>query len=70
MSGKSVVLGLDRSPGAEKALALAVRLAGSLDVPLVLVHGIEPAGRVTRGRVAGHRIGRDPGPFPPVGGVP
>ena len=46
MSGKSVVLGLDRSPGAEKALALAVRLAGSLDVPLVLVHGIEPAGRV------------------------
>ena len=46
MTGKSVVLGLDRSPGAEKALALAIRLARSLDVPLVLVHGIEPPGRV------------------------
>jgi hypothetical protein len=34
------------SPGREEGLALAVRLAGSLDVPLVLVHGIEPAGRV------------------------
>ena len=46
MTGKSVVLGLDRSPGADRALALAVRLAASLDVPLVLVHGIEPPGRV------------------------
>ena len=46
MTGKSVVLGLDRSPGAEKALALAVRLAGSLDVPLVLVHGVAPPGGV------------------------
>ena len=46
MTGKSVVLGLDRSPGAERALALAVRLAGSLDVPLVLVHGVAPPGGV------------------------
>jgi nucleotide-binding universal stress UspA family protein len=46
MTGKSVVLGLDRSPGAKQALAVAIRLARSLDVPLVLVHGIEPPGRV------------------------
>ena len=46
MTGKSVVLGLDRSPGATQALAVAIRLARSLDVPLVLVHGIEPPGRV------------------------
>jgi len=46
MTGKSVVLGLDSSPGAERALALAVRLAASLGVPLVLVHGVAPPGRV------------------------
>jgi nucleotide-binding universal stress UspA family protein len=46
MTGKSVVLGLDSSPGAERALALAVRLASSLDVPLVLVHGVAPPGGV------------------------
>ena len=46
MTGKSVVLGLDRSPGADRALALAVRLAASLDVPLVLVHGVAPPGGV------------------------
>ena len=46
MTGKSVVLGLDNSPGAERALALAVRLAGSLGVPLVLVHGVAPPGGV------------------------
>ena len=45
-SGRSVVLGLDNSPGAERALALSVRLAASLDVPLVLVHGVEPPGGV------------------------
>ncbi|MBL8927164.1 MAG: universal stress protein [Pseudonocardia sp.] len=45
-SGKSVVLGLDTSPGAQRALAVAIRIARVLDVPLVLVHGIEPAGRV------------------------
>ena len=46
MTGKSVVLGLDSSPGAERALALAVRLAGGLGVPLVLVHGVAPPGGV------------------------
>ena len=46
MSGKSVVLGLDTSPGAQRALATAIRIAQAMDVPLVLVHGIEPAGRV------------------------
>ena len=45
-TGKSVVLGLDTSPGAQRALTLAIRLARSLDVPLVLVHGIAPPGRV------------------------
>ncbi len=43
-TGKSVVLGLDRSPGADRALALAVALARSLGVPLVLVHGVAPPG--------------------------
>jgi nucleotide-binding universal stress UspA family protein len=46
MTGKSVVLGLDNSPGAQRALGLAVRLAGSLGVPLVLVHGVAPPGGV------------------------
>jgi nucleotide-binding universal stress UspA family protein len=46
MSGKSVVLGLDNSPGAKRALATAIRVARALEVPLVLVHGIEPPGRV------------------------
>lgn len=45
-SGKSVVLGLNNSPGAERALSLAIRLAASLDVPLVLVHGVSPPGGV------------------------
>jgi nucleotide-binding universal stress UspA family protein len=45
-TGKSVVLGLDRSPGAGRALELALRLAQSLDLPLVLVHGVEPPGGV------------------------
>ena len=45
-TGKSVVLGLDRSPGADRALALAVALARSLGVPLVLVHGVAPPGTV------------------------
>jgi nucleotide-binding universal stress UspA family protein len=46
MTGKSVVLGLDSSPGADRALALAVRLASSLAAPLVLVHGVAPPGGV------------------------
>lgn len=41
-SGKSIVLGYDRSPGARRALDIAIELAGSFDVPLVLVHGIAP----------------------------
>lgn len=41
-SGKSIVLGYDRSPGARRALGIAIELAGSFDVPLVLVHGIAP----------------------------
>ena len=45
-TGKSVVLGLDTSPGAQRALTVAIRIARALDVPLVLVHGIEPPGRV------------------------
>jgi nucleotide-binding universal stress UspA family protein len=44
--GKSVVLGLDTSPGARRALETAIRIARALDVPLVVVHGVEPAGRV------------------------
>lgn len=46
MTGKSVVLGLDRSPGAERALEVALRLASSLGVPLVLVHGVAAPGGV------------------------
>ena len=45
-TGRSVVLGLNSAPGAQRALALAVRLAASLDVPLVLVHGVSPPGGV------------------------
>jgi len=45
-TGKSVVLGLDTSPGAQRALASAIRIARALDVPLVLVHGVAPPGRV------------------------
>lgn len=46
MTGKSVVLGLDTSPGARRALETAIRIAGALGVPLVLVHGVEPPGQV------------------------
>lgn len=45
-SGKSIVLGYDRSPGARRALEIAIELAGSFDVPLVLVHGVAPPGTV------------------------
>ena len=45
-SGKSIVLGYDRSPGADRALGIAVEMAGSFDVPLILVHGILPPGSV------------------------
>jgi nucleotide-binding universal stress UspA family protein len=45
-SGKSIVLGYDRSPGADRALKIAIEMAGSFDVPLVLVHGVHPPGGV------------------------
>lgn len=45
-SGKSIVLGYDRSPGAQRALDIAIELAGGLAVPLVLVHGVAPPGTV------------------------
>ncbi len=45
-SGKSIVLGYDRSPGADRALHVAIELASSFDVPLVLVYGTHPPGGV------------------------
>lgn len=44
MSG--IVLGFDSSPGAERALEIALDLASSMSLPLVLVHGIAPPGQV------------------------
>jgi nucleotide-binding universal stress UspA family protein len=40
----SIVLGYDESPGARRALSMAVDLAARLDEPLVLVFGAEPPG--------------------------
>ena len=45
-SGKSIVLGYDRSPGAHRALGIALEIAGTFDVPLVLVHAVFPPGGV------------------------
>jgi nucleotide-binding universal stress UspA family protein len=42
----AIVLGYDRSPGAERALRTAIEVARRYDVPLVLVHGIAPPGGV------------------------
>jgi nucleotide-binding universal stress UspA family protein len=42
----SIVLGYDESPGARRALDLAVDLAGRLDESLVLVFGAAPPGTV------------------------
>ena len=42
----SIVLGYDESPGARRALDLAVDLAARLDEPLVLVFGAAPPGTV------------------------
>lgn len=39
---RTIVLGYDRSPGAERALGIAIELAGTFGVPLVLVHGVAP----------------------------
>ena len=41
-----IVLGYDRSPGAERALHTAIEVAKRYEVPLVLVHGIHPPGGV------------------------
>jgi nucleotide-binding universal stress UspA family protein len=42
----AIVLGYDRSPGAERALHTAIEVAQRYEVPLVLVHGIAPPGGV------------------------
>ncbi|MCO1657151.1 universal stress protein [Pseudonocardia humida] len=42
----AIVLGYDRSPGAERALETAIEVAKRYEVPLVLVHGIHPPGGV------------------------
>lgn len=42
----SIVLGYDESPGARRALGLALDLAARLDEPLVLVYGAAPPGVV------------------------
>ncbi|MGE3289113.1 MAG: universal stress protein [Pseudonocardia sp.] len=41
-----IVLGYDSSPGARRALGIAIELARRFEVPLVLVHGIAPPTRV------------------------
>jgi glucokinase len=41
-----IVLGYDRSPGAERALETAIEVAKRYEVPLVLVHRIAPPGGV------------------------
>ena len=40
----SIVLGYDESPGARRALSMAIDLAARLAEPLVLVYGAEPPG--------------------------
>ena len=45
-TGKSIVLGYDRSPGAHRALRIAIEIADRFDVPLILVHGVRPPGGV------------------------
>jgi len=42
----AIVLGYDRSPGADRALHTAIEVAQRYAVPLVLVHGIAPPGGV------------------------
>ncbi|MGD9531465.1 universal stress protein [Pseudonocardia sp.] len=41
-----IILGYDSSPGARRALDIAIELARRYEVPLVLVHGIAPPTRV------------------------
>jgi nucleotide-binding universal stress UspA family protein len=40
----TIVLGFDESPGAERALAMAITVAKQFGEPLVLVYGAEPPG--------------------------
>jgi nucleotide-binding universal stress UspA family protein len=40
------ILGYDESPGAERALEVAIDLASRYDEPLVLVYGVAPPGAV------------------------
>lgn len=42
----AIVLGYDRSPGAERALSTAIEVAQRYAAPLVLVHGIAPPSSV------------------------
>jgi nucleotide-binding universal stress UspA family protein len=42
----AIVLGYDAAPGAERALEIAIEMAASFGVPLVLVHGVAPPGQV------------------------
>jgi len=42
----TIVLGYDESPGAEHALRTAISLARRFEVPLVLVYGAAPPGRL------------------------
>ncbi|MGY1742252.1 MULTISPECIES: universal stress protein [unclassified Blastococcus] len=42
----TVVLGYDESPGARRALQLAIEVAQRFDVPLVVVYGAAPPGVV------------------------
>jgi len=40
----SIVLGYDESPGAKRALTMAITIAKTFDEPLVLVYGVAPPG--------------------------
>ena len=40
----TVVLGYDESPGADRALSVAIDVAGRFGEPLVLVYGVAPPG--------------------------
>lgn len=42
----SIVLGYDESPGADNALRTAIALSRRFEVPLVLVYGAAPPGRL------------------------
>jgi nucleotide-binding universal stress UspA family protein len=42
----TLVVGYDESPGADRALVVAIDLAHRLDEPIVVVYGASPPGRV------------------------